>query len=160
MRKPSKSRALSSNVNWQPASTSLPGSSPSIGGKERSKKRRSFCSLSRLQNQLLCTFKRRFGNYTPTIYPNASFFPSWPEVICIWSGSAVPCADFDRNSASITFRIGNRHHEFEICTMFMDCGLQFVNQFLNFLVVMRREELGTQITDSIFSSHQNVPAKA
>ena len=44
--------------------------------------------------------------------------------------------------------------------MFMDCGLQFVNQFLNFLVVMRREELGTQITDSIFSSHQNVPAKA
>jgi len=42
--------------------------------------------------------------------------------------------------------------------MFVNCSFEFENQFLYFVISFRGQELGTQVTDSIFSSHRNVSA--
>ena len=40
--------------------------------------------------------------------------------------------------------------------MLVNSGLELENQFLYFVIAFRGQELGTQVTDSIFSSHRNV----
>jgi len=43
--------------------------------------------------------------------------------------------------------------------MLVNSRLELENQFLYFVITFGGQELGTQVTDSIFSSHRNVPAK-
>ena len=43
--------------------------------------------------------------------------------------------------------------------MLVNRRLELENQLLYFVITLRGQELRTQVTDSIFSNHRNVPAK-
>ena len=43
--------------------------------------------------------------------------------------------------------------------MVVDRSLESCDQFLHFVVILRGQEPGTQVANSIFSCHMNVPAK-